>query len=92
MNNNHCNATSVTSVWEKTHGATRSAWQTYSGGLDSASITGAPDFVNATSSTGYDFHPNTRSPLLGAGSHANAPTGDLSGTPFSNPPAIGAYE
>ena len=92
MNNNHCNATSVTAVWEKTHGATRSAWQTYSGGLDSVSITGAPNFVNATSSTGYDFHPNTGSPLLGAGSHANAPTVDLSGTSFSNPPAIGAYE
>ena len=92
MNNNHCNATSVTAVWEKTHGATRYAWQTYSSGLDSASITSAPDFVNATSSTGYDFHPNTGSPLLGKGFNANAPTVDLSGTSFFNPPAIGAYE
>jgi hypothetical protein len=104
INSNHCYS-AATYSWRVTtdsnaqivNDATQmslSTWQSYatSKGWDSASIGGAPNFVNATSSTGYNFHPNTGSPLLGAGSHANAPTGDLSGTPFSNPPAIGAYE
>jgi hypothetical protein len=93
MNNNHCNATSVTAVWEKTNGATRSAWQSYSGGLDSASLTSAPNFITPSSTYGsYNFKPNTGSPLISAGSHANAPTYDLTGvSTFGNPPDIGAY-
>lgn len=52
---------------------------------------GAPNFVNATSAAGYNLKPNTGSPLIGAGSHANAPTNDLTGATFGNPPDIGAY-
>jgi hypothetical protein len=101
MNNNHCYVPSVSYAWDKTHGATRSAWQTYSGGMDSASITTAPNFVNATSAAGRDFHPTKTpvSPLIGAGTsssaptNAQAPTYDLSGTnKFSDPATIGAFE
>jgi hypothetical protein len=97
MNNNHCYSAAAY-TWNTSNGATLSAWQTYatSRGWDSASIGGAPHFVNATSSPGYDFHPNTGSPLSplpGKGSHANAPTRDLTNsTLFLDPPAIGAYE
>jgi hypothetical protein len=97
LNNNHCYS-AATYTWNTSNGATLSAWKTYAKnqGWDSESIVGPPNFVNATSSAGHDFHPNTGSPLsplLGAGSHANAPLYDRTGsTAFSNPPAIGAYE
>ena len=111
INNNHCYSAAAGAYWRVTDDSSQqvvkdstrmslSAWQSYASaqGWDSASVGGAPNFVNASSTYGsYDFHPNANpalplSPLLGAGSHANAPTGDLSGTSFSDPPAIGAYE
>jgi hypothetical protein len=107
INNNHCYSAASGAYYRVTVGAdnqiiadsTRmslSAWKTYAAtqGWDSASVGGAPNFMNASSTNGsYDFHPNTGSPLLGAGSHANAPTYDLTGTAtFNNPPAIGAYK
>ena len=92
INNNHC-YTSVTSAWEKNNGATLAAWRTYSSGFDSASLTTAPNFVTPSSTYGaYNFHPNTGSPLISAGSHANAPVNDLTGTAFGNPPDIGDYK
>ena len=72
-----------------------SAWQSYAAtqGWDSASITSAPNFVNAVPTYGsFNFKPNTGSPLISAGSHANAPTYDLTNvSTFGNPPDIGAY-
>ncbi|OIQ99992.1 hypothetical protein GALL_180080 [mine drainage metagenome] len=92
INNNHCYS-AATFKWEKTNGPTLSAWRTYSG-FDSLSIIGPPIFTNPGSGSTYDFHPNTGSPLLGSGSPLYAPTTttDITGTPFLNPPAIGAYE
>jgi hypothetical protein len=106
VNNNHCYTASSNSYWRVmtdtngniTNDSTRlslSAWQSNAAtqGWDSVSITSAPNFITPSSTYGsYNFKPNTGSPLTSAGSHANAPTGDLSGTSFSNPPAIGAYE
>jgi hypothetical protein len=111
VNNNHCYSAASGSYWRVktdtrgniTNDSTRlslSAWQSYAAtqGWDSASVGGAPNFVNATASTGYDFHPNanpalTLSPLLGKGDPAKAPKYDLPGSSeFSNPPAIGAYK
>jgi parallel beta-helix repeat protein len=96
INNNHCYSAVTSSLfkWDKTNGATLAAWKAYtiSNGFsfDSASKEGAPNFVNSTTSP-YDFHP-TGLPLLGAGSASSVPATDIVGTPFSNPPAIGAYE
>jgi hypothetical protein len=92
INNNHCYS-SATHSWEATQGSLAS-WKSYATtqGWDKSSIETAPNFVNAIGATGYDFHPNTGSPLIGAGSHANAPTYDLTGvSTFGNPPDIGAY-
>lgn len=94
INNNQCSAT-VSSTWELTsNSATLAAWKTFSMayGFDTASITGAPNFISPSSTYGsFNFKPNAGSPLIGAGSHANAPTNDMTGTPFGNPPDIGAY-
>jgi hypothetical protein len=108
VNNNHCYSAAGAYWTVKTdvdgqmiNDRTRlglSAWQTYSSGLDSASITGTPNFVNALPTISGDFHPNANpalplSPLLGKGDSAKAPKYDLTGsTEFSNPPAIGAYK
>jgi hypothetical protein len=89
INNNHCYS-SVANTWEATRGSL-SAWRTTSG-FDSASITGAPNFVNASSSTGYDFKPNTGSPLIGAGSSVYKSAMDILGTTRPTQPAVGAYE
>lgn len=91
INNNHCYS-AVPHNWDKTNGPTLAAWKAYSitKGFDSASKEGIPSFVNSTAIP-YDFHP-TGLPLLGAGSASSVPATDIEGTPFSDPPAIGAYE
>ncbi len=95
INNNHCYSAATPYYWEQHSATALSAWLSASG-FDSLSISGAaPIFINATSASPYDFHPSTTSPmspLLGKGDHTNAPTTDITGTPFLNPPAIGAYE
>jgi len=96
MDNNHCYGTGTTH-YEYTHGTNLTAWQTYttSNGFDAHSIGGAPVFVNAASANGYDFHPNTGSPLRNAGDATNKSTLDFAGVTRPNPPAmpaIGAYE
>jgi hypothetical protein len=104
INNNHCYSPATHSFRVTTDiygqavndstALSLSDWKKYasSQGWDSASIEGSPNFVNATTSTGYNFKPNTGSPLIGAGSPTYAPTYDLTGTSlFGNPPDIGAY-
>lgn len=46
-----------------------------------------PLFVSAT-----DFHLQTGSPCLGAGTASGAPTTDITGASRPNPPSIGAYD
>ena len=95
INNNHCYS-AVAYKWDKTNGATLADWKSYSitygkgFSADSASKEGLPNFVNSTTSP-YDFHP-TGLPLLGTGSASSVPATDIEGTPFLNPPAIGAYQ
>lgn len=93
INNNHCYSAATSYKWDKTSGDSLAIWQS-STSFDSVSITNLlPVFVNSSTKP-YDFHPDTSSPLLGAGSPVYAPTTatDITGTHFLNPPAIGAYE
>ena len=97
INNNHCHS-AAPYKWEATNGATLATWQTYvsshSYSYDSASMLGAPNFVNSIA-VPYDFHPSKIapiSPLLGSGTSAHVPATDIIGTPFLPAPAIGAYE
>jgi hypothetical protein len=92
INNNHCfsaGASPTALTWEASLG-TLESWTNFSG-FDFASVEGAPNFVNATSSAGNDFRPNTGSPLIGAGSHANTPTTDILGKTRTSDD-IGAYQ
>jgi hypothetical protein len=89
VNNNHCYANAA-HKWSYTNGATLAAWQTYSSGLDSASIEGAPNFTS-TGITG-NYHPAVGSPLIGAGNNTYKSASDAWGTARPNPPAIGAFE
>ena len=110
MNNNHCYS-AAGATWRVTvdtngqiikdsTAMSLSAWKTNSSaqGWDSASVGGTPNFVKATTSTDFDFHPNANpalplSPLLGKGDPAKVPKYDLTGSSeFTNPPAIGAYK
>lgn len=94
INNNHCYSATATYKWEKALG-TLAEW-TASSGFDSASVINNPHptFVNTTTAP-YDFHPDTGSPLLGAGTplHLPVPPQDITGiTDFLPSPAIGAHE
>ncbi len=106
IDNNHCNSAAPAYQWEATSGKSLVDWRTYSAGKlanglsadeSGKSFVGAPNFVN-TSTSPYDFHPSTTSPispLLGAGYSTYAPTSGvyITGTTnWLNPPAIGAYE
>jgi hypothetical protein len=91
VNNNHCYGTGAFNFEYTWH--TLAAWQTHSGGFDSASVTGDPQFT----APGTNFKP-VGGPLVGAGSGAS--TGavshmsatDITGAARPTPPAIGAYE
>lgn len=93
MDNNHCYGT-VTTHYEYTHGTNLAAWQTYTSsyGFDAHSIGGAPMFASAASTGSYNFHPNTGSPLIGAGNNVNMSTLDFAGVTRPSSPAIGAFE
>lgn len=80
-----------TAVWDLTTPLSLADWTTTMQ-LDGASQVNDPQFVNAAATSGYDFHPATGSPLIGAGSAMYAPMLDISGKSRPNPPSIGAYE
>jgi hypothetical protein len=90
INNNHCYSTG-SYVWDASHGATLSAWQSYATayGFDSASKVGSnPLFTNAPT----DFTPASGSPLIGAGNNTYKSVLDTTRKTRPNPPAIGAIE
>ncbi len=64
--------------------------QLQNGLVATGTISADPKFVNAA---GGDYHLQSGSPAIGAGSAAYAPSTDLAGTPRSTTaPSIGAYE
>ena len=76
--------------WDATTADSLAAWQAASG-FDKHSLNSAPAYVNAAM-TGYDFSPAAGSPLIGAGSAANAPTTDFLNAARPSPPDIGAFQ
>ena len=77
-------------TWDATTADSLAAWQAASG-FDKHSLNSAPAYVNAAM-TGYDFSPAAGSPLIGAGSAANAPTTDFLNAARPSPPDIGAFQ
>lgn len=66
-----------------------------SGGTDQSvnMVTANPLLVNVASpGAGGDFHFQSGSPAIAAGTHSNAPALDLDRNTRPNPPAIGAYD
>jgi hypothetical protein len=53
-------------------------------------VAASPNFWNAPAS--FNFRYQNSSPAIHAGSSVSVPAYDVSGTPFANPPSIGAYE
>jgi hypothetical protein len=94
LDNNHCYSSTVSAIWEWTHGATLSAWQSYTAsyGFDANSVTGAPLFTDPSTN---DFSTQSGSPLRSAGDTTNKSIHGFTGNPrpvSPTAPDIGAYQ
>lgn len=94
VDNNHGYSPIVNQKWEVTHGATLSAWRSYSG-FDTVSIEGYPLF---TDSAAHDFSLQTNSPLHHSGTGDSVGGVDLfspnvfNGVSSDRLKSVGAYK